>query len=162
MKELMDKKGKSRNKKRAAHKICIHLRLQGCNLSMDRFLQALAQFIYKAPKWTLNIVGEALLSAQERSSSVLLCRLMFGPLFLFYFWETWLSWSLQSHEVASLCESRNFQTSGHSGFTFFFIFFLWLQNNVICIEFVLNHLLVRNVFGSKLLVAYILWYIIAE
>jgi hypothetical protein len=38
----------------------------------------------------------------------------------------------------------------------FFFFFLWLQNNVICIEFVLNHLLVRNVFGSKLLVAYIL------
>jgi len=29
MKELMDKKGKLRNKKRAAHKICIHLRLQG-------------------------------------------------------------------------------------------------------------------------------------
>jgi len=85
MKELMDKKGKSRNKKRAAHKICIHLRLQGCNLSMDRFLQALAQFIYKAPKWTLNIVGEALLSAQERSSSVLLCRLMFGPFFYFIF-----------------------------------------------------------------------------
>jgi hypothetical protein len=77
MKELMDKKGKLRNKKRAAHKICIHLRLQGGNLGMDRFLQALAQFIYKAHKWTLNIVGEALLSTQERFFSVLLCRRLF-------------------------------------------------------------------------------------
>lgn len=83
----MDKKGKLRNKKRAAHKICIHLRLQGGNLGVDRFLQALAQFIYKAHKWTLNIVGEALLSTQERSFSVLLCRLMFGPLFFYFFFE---------------------------------------------------------------------------
>lgn len=84
MKELMDKKGKLRNKKRAAHKICFHLRLQGGNLGMERLLQALAQFIYKARKWTLNIDGEALLSTQERSFSDMSCLLMFG--LFFFFW----------------------------------------------------------------------------